>query len=76
MIARRTTGSAAAPAAAGWTALCRDRAANPKRYAPYDQKRHEFMAARAERPAAEALKLGLRTPAARRARCWRSTRFT
>ena len=65
-----------APAAAGWTALCRDRAANPKRYASYDQKRREFMTLVQSGQAAEALKLGLAPPAARRARCWRSTRFT
>ena len=73
---KHTTGSAAAPAEASWTALCRDRATNPQRYASYDQKRHEFMALVQNGQAHEALRLGLTPPKGARARCSRSTRFT
>ena len=51
-----------AAAEANWTALVRDRAREPKRYADYDQKRRQFMEHLQNGRLKEAMALGLAAP--------------
>ena len=59
--------------APGWANVFRDRAAQPKRYANYDEKRRQFMTHVQNGRAREALGLGLAAPQGRRAMYCNST---